>query len=519
MRFGDNTGNNNDETIQRTANLTGASSATLSFNYRRENLNNANDEIWVEISSDGTPFVLIATIEGAATDATYQNFSLDITPYISATTVVRITVEGALGTTEFVYVDNIDISYSVPVTGPRRGRQQSVSSLVDFPGGGGLNNVTDVDAGAVTGIAITAADSSRGTWYYSLNGGTTWLALGAVADATARLLAADGDNRLYFQPEPNFDGDASITFRAWDQTSGTDGGTFDTTTNGGNTAFSSTTDTATVDVTAVADAPVVNAPGIVYWSADIASPANVTAINRISFQDVDSASTVRVTLTMDDVADDLIATTGGDVTVGGSTTNVMTFYGTIAAINAFLFAGNVQWSPSGTPDGNGDSGTLTVAIDDNGTTAGGNVASTSITISELSADTMGSVANDFSGVNVNGSGLTFTGLGAFGSGNNGDNVTTSWSHQPAATTTIYDGDPANSGDTGDTITLLFTPDQLAEILADGTLRADLTTYLDGSPSADTLTLETSTWNANVQNFDIANISLATRIWSRHAPYQ
>ena len=37
-----------------------------------------------------------------------------------------------------------------------------VPSLVDFPGGGGLDNVTDPDAGPVTGIAVTAADTADG---------------------------------------------------------------------------------------------------------------------------------------------------------------------------------------------------------------------------------------------------------------------------------------------------------------------------------------------------------------------
>jgi hypothetical protein len=89
-----------------------------------------------------------------------------------------------------------------------------VSALVDFPGGGGHDNVTDVDTGAVTGIAITAADAANGSWFYSTNGGMTWSALGTPTAASARLLAADADNRLYFQPTANYDGAPAITFRA-----------------------------------------------------------------------------------------------------------------------------------------------------------------------------------------------------------------------------------------------------------------------------------------------------------------
>jgi hypothetical protein len=135
-----------------------------------------------------------------------------------------------------------------------------VSALVDLnPPVGGLDNVTDPDAGAVTGIAITATDTN-GTWYSSLDGGATWTAMGAVSEATALLLAADLDNQITFQPSPNFSGPIAnaITFRAWDQTSGTDGTTADTTVNGDSTAFSTATDSASLTVTAVNDAPVLD---------------------------------------------------------------------------------------------------------------------------------------------------------------------------------------------------------------------------------------------------------------------
>ena len=133
-----------------------------------------------------------------------------------------------------------------------------VSALIDFASPSGqVDNVTDADAGALTGIAITAADTSNGSWFYSTNG-TTWTALGALSDSTALLLAADADNRLYFRPNANYDGQANITFRAWDQSSGSDGGTANTTSNGSGTAFSTATDTASFDVTPVNDAPVIS---------------------------------------------------------------------------------------------------------------------------------------------------------------------------------------------------------------------------------------------------------------------
>ena len=70
-----------------------------------------------------------------------------------------------------------------------------VNSLIDFASPSGqVDNVTDVDGGSI-GIALIATDNTL-TCYYSLNGGSTWTATGSVSDSSARLLAADADNRI-----------------------------------------------------------------------------------------------------------------------------------------------------------------------------------------------------------------------------------------------------------------------------------------------------------------------------------
>jgi Ca2+-binding RTX toxin-like protein len=250
-------------------------------------------------------------------------------------------------------------------------------------------------------------------------------------------------------------------------------------------------------------APTINTPGVLYWTDN--SSGVFSPINRISFQDADSAGAiVRVTLTMDDVGDDLIAATGGGVTVGGSGTNVLTLDGTMAAINAYLFAGNVGWDPN---VGGGSSGVLTVTIDDNGTDAGGNVVTaTPINVAPVTPNFVGNSNNDFSGVN-------FTDIDTDPDGNepgagDGDDVmVTSWSHQPLSTAqpVVYNG---GAGGT-DTITLVMTPDQLAAILAVTADQNDLRDYFDGSPGGDSLGLSDTLWNADVQGFEAANISLAT----------
>ena len=67
-------------------------------------------------------------------------------------------------------------------------------------------------------------------------------------------------DRLRFVPDAQNADTASVTFRAWDQGSGSAGTKVDVSTNGGMTAFSTATETASITVTAVNDAP--GMPGV-----------------------------------------------------------------------------------------------------------------------------------------------------------------------------------------------------------------------------------------------------------------
>jgi len=58
--------------------------------------------------------------------------------------------------------------------------------------------VGDIDSGAVNGVAVTGLASGVGTWQYSTDGGSNWIAVGSVSDTSALLLAAD--DRLRFVP-------------------------------------------------------------------------------------------------------------------------------------------------------------------------------------------------------------------------------------------------------------------------------------------------------------------------------
>src|SRR5439155_1472393 len=116
--------------------------------------------------------------------------------------------------------------------------------------------VTDVDSGAVNGIAVSSLSSGTGTWQYSTDNGSTWNAVGAVAANSALLLRSTDKLRLV--PDGQNATSGSVTFCAWDQTSGTQGTKVDTTTCGGTTASSTATATSNITVTAVNDAPVLS---------------------------------------------------------------------------------------------------------------------------------------------------------------------------------------------------------------------------------------------------------------------
>nr|WP_315537796.1 DUF4347 domain-containing protein [uncultured Comamonas sp.] len=131
-----------------------------------------------------------------------------------------------------------------------------------------IGGITDFDTGAVKGIAITGLTGTYGKWQFSLDNGTSWTDVGAVSNATALVL--NTTNKVRFVPDGIHGETATLIYKAWDQTGGTaglEGTKRDTTISGGTSAYSTGTDTASVVVTAVNDAPVVTmSSGAASWS-------------------------------------------------------------------------------------------------------------------------------------------------------------------------------------------------------------------------------------------------------------
>ncbi|MDM8536180.1 Ig-like domain-containing protein, partial [Desulfobacterales bacterium HSG17] len=118
------------------------------------------------------------------------------------------------------------------------------------------SNINDPD-GPDKGIAITKTDAS-GQWEYSQDGGVNYLPFPLVSETQALLLSQTAVIR--FIPAQNFFGDASISFRAWDQSSGAGGdANINTNNNGGSTSFSISQQIALITINPINDRPLITA--------------------------------------------------------------------------------------------------------------------------------------------------------------------------------------------------------------------------------------------------------------------
>jgi len=94
----------------RGANLTGYTTATLSFLRRRDGLDAVGEYVAVEVSANGGPFTEVARYAGPATDAAYALQNINITAFISANTQIRFaSPAGGMANDDIVYFDDVQI--------------------------------------------------------------------------------------------------------------------------------------------------------------------------------------------------------------------------------------------------------------------------------------------------------------------------------------------------------------------------------------------------------------------------
>jgi autotransporter-associated beta strand protein len=168
------------------------------------------------------------------------------------------------------------------------------------------NTITDPDPGAVEGIALTAAQitSGQGTWQYSIDGGATWINIPTVSTSSALLLRAEDSIR--FVPDAENGATGSITYHAWDQTTGSAGTLADASANGGTTAFSTAVDTATISVTDVNDAPT---DLLLSLDKPVVESGGTVSLDG-QFSDVDLVSSYTVTIDWGDGSTDTVFNIG-----------------------------------------------------------------------------------------------------------------------------------------------------------------------------------------------------------------
>ena len=199
------------------------------------------------------------------------------------------------------------------------GVTKAVSLATFIDNGTGTTIVTDADTGTVLGGIALYNTTGNGTWEYSIDGGTNYTAIGSSDLSATSALLLPSTAMLEFAPSGTAGGTATISYRAWDASSGTAGTKVDVSTNGNATAFSTITDTASLTVTANT-APVLTAATPAISLGSIAAGATKTFTLATYIKQVTTASATATTTTSIYDAD-TGATVGGialfDATGGG----------------------------------------------------------------------------------------------------------------------------------------------------------------------------------------------------------
>ncbi len=385
----------------RELDLSTATSATLSYSWQRHDVDGffgATLEAQVSSDGGGNWSTLHAISDGS--DAMDITSSFDLTSFASANTQIRFIVNGTGSGS--VYLDEVQIDYETLIVLPpppvnhapflNSGNALNLFSIdednVDSAGtavasilfSAGDDRISDVDPSALEGIAVISVDNSHGQWQYDASATGSWQTIGTVNDQSAVLL---GTNSLVrFVPNADYSGlPGQIQFHAWDQTSGNVGDTgVDVSTNGGETAYSTATDTAGITVLSVNDAPQLSVP------ASLSIPEKgALSILDVSINDVDvDTADMQISLAVDHGKLTLGTTTGLSFTTGnGILDPTLIFTGNVTDINAAL--GTLEYRADVHYNG---LDALNVSVDDLGNSGSGGpqVDSRSVEISVLSVN-------------------------------------------------------------------------------------------------------------------------------------
>ena len=372
-------------------------------------------------------------------------------------------------------------------------------------------SISDVDAGSssmsvtlsVTEGALNVAAGTSGA--VVSNSGTSSVTItGTVAQINA-LLSTNATSTVSYIDNTDAPGaSATLTLNVNDN-----GNT------GGGALQSS--DTATINISAVNDAPVATITPTSY------SATEQTSLNLkntgLSISDVDAgSSSVSVTLSVTEGALNVAAGIGG-ATVSNSGTSSVTITGTVAQINALLSTdANSTVSYIDNTDAPGGSATLTLNVNDNGNSGGGSLQSSytaTISIAAVNDAPVATItptsysATEQTSLNLKNTGLSISDVDA---GSSSVSVTLSVT-EGALNVTAGTSGAAVSNSGAPSVTITGTVAQINALLS--TDAGSAVSYIDNTdaPGASaTLTLNVNdngnTGGGSLQSSDTATINIA-----------
>lgn len=161
---GNNAGNSNGASIQRVVDLSGATSATLSFDYDESGFDTSDNEtVLVQFAADGVNFATIQTINGNS--GTGSSGPLALTGPFSASSAIRFVVSAVNGNNDIVSIDNIVVAKNVTTTVPGTPGTGYTTSFTE----GGVavaiaSNpaVTDADNATLMGATVKLTNAQQG---------------------------------------------------------------------------------------------------------------------------------------------------------------------------------------------------------------------------------------------------------------------------------------------------------------------------------------------------------------------
>ena len=276
-------------------------------------------------------------------NVTYENNSDDPSTTSRAVTITSITDDGGTGGANDDTNDALSITSTVAITptndAPLLANTASFTSVdEDVTGNTGTlvsdliasfgGDYNEIDSGDPKGFAVVGVVETNGTWEYTVDG-STWNSLTGVTATNAVLLANDGNNAIRFVPNADYNGSTgnTVSLKAWDQTTDSDEDTgVDVSTNGGTTAYSSGTGTASITIDPINDEPAFTVIG--NPAANTSSEGLVTIASFVS--------------TVDLGPDD------EDIASGAATEQAVSSYNISTNSNASLFSVAPAISTSGT---------------------------------------------------------------------------------------------------------------------------------------------------------------------------